>query len=245
MDRADGYTYMSYAVQGVRAYDSTSQQWMTPDAFPGDVADPLSQKPFMWNDGNPVQWADPTGFIVVYANQEAEDALKRIIATMEKDSPQFAHMMEELRNSPNVFTISLESSDEAASAGEGGHFSGNLVETLTGQVTGVNGGTVAIAQGLSSGDMIDSIAHEITHAFDSLDTQQYISNTFGPKSHVFTDTNDPNATREEVNGYAGAHSVLSQMGKAADWVGPATWMSSGESPTWNEFCGQFKMYGAC
>lgn len=60
--RADGYSYGPYAVQGVRSYDSTSQQWLTPDAFAGNVNNPMSQKPFIWNSNNPVLWSDPTGF---------------------------------------------------------------------------------------------------------------------------------------------------------------------------------------
>jgi YD repeat-containing protein len=57
--RADGYSFGTYAVQGVRTYDSTSQQWLTPDAFAGDVDDPMSQKPFMWNGNNALEWNDP------------------------------------------------------------------------------------------------------------------------------------------------------------------------------------------
>lgn len=62
IDRSDGYTYMSFAVQGVRTYDSTSQQWLTPDAYAGDVHEPVSQKPFIWNGNNPLEYADPTGY---------------------------------------------------------------------------------------------------------------------------------------------------------------------------------------
>ena len=61
-NRADGYTYASFAVQGVRTYDSTSQQWLTPDAYAGTVDDPMSQKPFVWNANDSLAWSDPTGF---------------------------------------------------------------------------------------------------------------------------------------------------------------------------------------
>lgn len=60
--RADGYGYGPYAVQGVRSYDSTSQQWLTPDAYAGDVDNPISQKPFVWNGNNPLAWSDPSGY---------------------------------------------------------------------------------------------------------------------------------------------------------------------------------------
>ena len=61
-ERPDGYTYASFALQGVRTYDSTSQQWLTPDAFAGDVNDPMSQKPFLWNANKPLTWSDPSGY---------------------------------------------------------------------------------------------------------------------------------------------------------------------------------------
>ncbi|HVA27298.1 MAG TPA: hypothetical protein VNF68_03915, partial [Candidatus Baltobacteraceae bacterium] len=49
-------------LQGVRAYDPNMNQWTTPDAYSGRVNDPMSQHPYMWNDNNPVQYADPSGY---------------------------------------------------------------------------------------------------------------------------------------------------------------------------------------
>lgn len=62
--RADGYGYGPYAVQGARSYDSTSQQWLTPDAYGGNVHNPMSQKPFVWNENNPLEYSDPSGYAV-------------------------------------------------------------------------------------------------------------------------------------------------------------------------------------
>jgi len=62
MNRSDGYTMVGGLVQGARTYDPTSGQWLTPDAYPGNAHDPMSQKPFMWNGNNPLQYADPTGY---------------------------------------------------------------------------------------------------------------------------------------------------------------------------------------
>jgi hypothetical protein len=39
-------------------------QWTTPDAYSGDVHDPMSQHPYMWNSNNPVQYSDPSGYVV-------------------------------------------------------------------------------------------------------------------------------------------------------------------------------------
>ena len=48
MTRADGYKMVGGIVQGARTFDSTSDQWLTPDAYAGNVHDPMSQKPFAW-----------------------------------------------------------------------------------------------------------------------------------------------------------------------------------------------------
>jgi hypothetical protein len=46
----------------VRSYDSNTEQWTTPDAYKGDVHDPMSQRSYMWNDNNPVAYSDPSGY---------------------------------------------------------------------------------------------------------------------------------------------------------------------------------------
>ena len=61
--RTDGYSDdFGNTFQGVRAYDQNTAQWTTPDAYAGDVGDPMSQKPYMWNNNNPVSYQDPTGY---------------------------------------------------------------------------------------------------------------------------------------------------------------------------------------
>jgi len=62
MKRGDGYTMIGGIVQGARTYDPTSGQWLTPDAYAGDVHDPMSQKPFIWNNNNPIEYGDPSGY---------------------------------------------------------------------------------------------------------------------------------------------------------------------------------------
>lgn len=49
-------------VQGVRNYDPSLQQWSTPDAYHGEVGDPISQKAYMWNRNNPFVYQDPSGY---------------------------------------------------------------------------------------------------------------------------------------------------------------------------------------
>ena len=69
MIRSDGYRMIGGLVQGARSYDPTSGQWLTPDPYAGDVRDLMSQKPFMWNGNNPVEWSDPSG----YSTEEEEE----------------------------------------------------------------------------------------------------------------------------------------------------------------------------
>jgi len=54
-------------IQGVRAYDPTTAQWSSPDAYKGEVHDPMSQREYMWNNNNPISYSDPTGYDYVIA----------------------------------------------------------------------------------------------------------------------------------------------------------------------------------
>ena len=37
-------------------------QWTAPDAYAGNTDDPMSQHPYMWNNNNPVEYSDPSGY---------------------------------------------------------------------------------------------------------------------------------------------------------------------------------------
>ena len=63
--REDGYSVRGLMIQGVRSYDSNTEQWTTPDAYKGDVHDPMSQRSYMWNNNNPVAYKDPSGYDVI------------------------------------------------------------------------------------------------------------------------------------------------------------------------------------
>lgn len=62
MSRSDGYGVGNLQLQGVRDYDPRAQEWSTPDAYVGDVSDPMSQQPYAWNRNNPSLYEDPSGF---------------------------------------------------------------------------------------------------------------------------------------------------------------------------------------
>jgi YD repeat-containing protein len=60
--RSDGYYDGTVAIQGARSYDPNMNQWTTPDAYSGDVHDPMSQHPYVWSKNNPLQYEDPSGY---------------------------------------------------------------------------------------------------------------------------------------------------------------------------------------
>jgi hypothetical protein len=52
-------------IQGVRNHDPQTGTWTTPDAYPGEIQDPMSQKSYMWNRNNQFAYSDPSGFRIV------------------------------------------------------------------------------------------------------------------------------------------------------------------------------------
>jgi len=66
--RDEGLELGQISVQGVRTMDVSTTQWTTPDAYAGDVHDPMSQRPFMWNGNNPYSYSDPSGYAPVPRN---------------------------------------------------------------------------------------------------------------------------------------------------------------------------------
>ena len=63
--RLEGFDFLGLTIQGARAVDNTSGQWTTPDAYAGDVHDPMTQKAFMWDRNNPYEYSDPSGFLAM------------------------------------------------------------------------------------------------------------------------------------------------------------------------------------
>jgi YD repeat-containing protein len=61
-DASDGFTFEGKRFQGVRVMDPETGHWTSPDAYAGEVHDPMSQKPFMWNRNNPYAYSDPSGY---------------------------------------------------------------------------------------------------------------------------------------------------------------------------------------
>jgi YD repeat-containing protein len=62
MPRTDGINDGFDTIQGVRSYDNNSGSWTTPDRYAGSVYSPASQKSYMWNNNNPMDYSDPSGY---------------------------------------------------------------------------------------------------------------------------------------------------------------------------------------
>lgn len=85
MVRADGYSMIGGIVQGARTFDPTSAQWLTPDPYAGDVHNPMTQKPFVWNGNNPVTSSDPSGYDIGYI----DPGLVNMLSAMKNGSTLF------------------------------------------------------------------------------------------------------------------------------------------------------------
>jgi YD repeat-containing protein len=60
--RGDGFMVAGVQINGVRAFDPNIGAWTTPDAYEGNVHDPVSQQRYMWNRGNAFDYSDPSGY---------------------------------------------------------------------------------------------------------------------------------------------------------------------------------------
>lgn len=88
--RPDGFESPFGTVQGTRVSDKDG--WTTPDAYAGEVHDPISQKPFMWNRNNPYAYSDPTGY----------DPSMQSTPTPDARPPIDAGLYQRLRNMPRL-----------------------------------------------------------------------------------------------------------------------------------------------
>lgn len=66
MGRLDGYALpnSTFVSQGLRVFDTSSDQWLTRDPSPGNAKDALSTQAYMWLMNNPERYMDPIGLAV-------------------------------------------------------------------------------------------------------------------------------------------------------------------------------------
>jgi hypothetical protein len=77
----DGYDDGFTTFQGARTFDSGLNQWTTPDAYAGDVHDPASQQPYMWNRNDPYVYSDPSGYEWTYIDPSFAGAISKLSAS--------------------------------------------------------------------------------------------------------------------------------------------------------------------
>ena len=82
---SDGITDGYNVFQGVRNYDPAVGTWSTPDAYQGEVSDPMSQHAYMWNRNNALEYSDPSGY-----DPEREEGEEEPPPEYLKNSPYFA-----------------------------------------------------------------------------------------------------------------------------------------------------------
>jgi RHS repeat-associated protein len=216
MQRSDGYSMTGGIVQGARTYDPTSGQWLTPDAYAGDVHDPMSQKPFVWNGNNPVEWGDPTGYTV------ANDA-----------PPEQNDMITKLRKASTTFETLYEGMD--ADKTRTYHFA--TLSTLTsGQgaiAVSKDGKDVYLYSSAANhgADLAGTMSHEAGHGYDlAANLFSGLDRSLGPGTRPDPQTGEKN-TFEEAHAYTIERDVLGQAygaetaentmaSQLPHWVGP-------------------------
>jgi hypothetical protein len=110
--RLEGFSWFGITVQGARAVDDTNGQWTTPDAYAGDVHDPMSQKPFAWDGNNPYEYADPSGFAINWVGTEdqqktAQDNYQAAIDYLgDHGALDAVQLLKDLRDDPS-FTVNV------------------------------------------------------------------------------------------------------------------------------------------
>jgi hypothetical protein len=60
--RTDGFYVGDIQINGGRAFDPAVGTWTTPDAYEGDIHDPMSQQRYMFNRNNAIDYSDPSGY---------------------------------------------------------------------------------------------------------------------------------------------------------------------------------------
>jgi YD repeat-containing protein len=156
MMRSDGFSDGFTTIQGVRSFDSQLGAWSTPDAYAGEVNDPMTQKSYVWNGDNPVQYSDPSGFSPIDIQGSL---LGAIVEYMRKNSPSFNAIYKSLELDSHSYKMDIKPLDKAF----GGWFDPYHGEPYD----------IALSTALTKiNDMVNDLAHEVGHALDQFLTGQ-------------------------------------------------------------------------
>ena len=174
MPRLDGLTDGSDTIQGVRSYDNTSGLWTAPDADAGVVSAPATQKSYMWNGNNPVDYTDPSGYSIS-ANGEW---LNNLMSFLCANSAVFSLMYRQLEQSSTQFTVAV---DWTMFQGrwlnaDGGFFDASVPgfgRILVNPMDGPNPGPYHYYAPTTE-EFLGLILHEMGHAWNYVNTKGYV-----------------------------------------------------------------------
>jgi len=76
---------------GVRQYDPETGRFLSPDPFKGYMTDPASQHPYMYCRGNPVNYADPSGYDRIYTGMYPPPNITRFLSNLTTVSLTMSH----------------------------------------------------------------------------------------------------------------------------------------------------------
>jgi YD repeat-containing protein len=154
--RSDGFEGPFGTVQGVRVSNDLGV-WTTPDAYAGNVHDPMSQKPYMWNRNNPYEYSDSSGYYWEYI----DPALRGTVAYM-MHSPTFAARFQAIAKDKHPFRMQLFYPKK--DPGELGHTTPDFVKS--GNSVKFYGAVIYIVAGMAPYNTQGGVGHEVGgHAY--------------------------------------------------------------------------------
>ena len=96
--RTDGFYIGDIQINGVRAFDPTVGAWTTPDAYEGDIHDPMSQQKYVFNGNNAIDYSDPSGYCTTSSATTADGKTLQGIGCVDaKPVPPSAQLMSDGR----------------------------------------------------------------------------------------------------------------------------------------------------
>jgi hypothetical protein len=180
-------------IVGARAlHDAASGQWLTPDAYAGDVRDPMSQKPFMWNGNNSLLYSDPSGYTIDWTSMSTDvlNAISDLMSASGTFSDEINAMENDTHNTYSFATATLGQGIEGATLSNG---AGSIVLEVSSE---------------DSGQHLDAdIAHEAGHGADIANN---LFETFNKSIPGAVSANGENDTYEEAHGYMLENQVLTE-----------------------------------
>ena len=135
--KSDGYFDGYNTLQGVRTMDSVTGNFTTPDAGVGEISNPSTKKPFIWDANNPEIYSDPSGF----DQRETQSALEAELLGGELAPMVRAQIQQQLRGLAKGLDVKIANLDKSLFRGgdqevPGGTAGAIRQELRTGQMVG-------------------------------------------------------------------------------------------------------------